>query len=84
MAAMFGGVALFAVSLSAFRRRTMGQFNRSRLVLAGILIAFVPLGAEIPAIAALTLLAGTLVAYLVYEVRATGDNRSRIRTELRH
>ena len=82
--ALFGGVVLYLVALSAFRRRNMGQFNRGRLVLAGLLVAFIPVATRIPAVSSLAVLTAALVGFLAVEVRSSGEARSRIRAELRH
>ena len=38
-----GGVALYLVALSAFKRRNYGSFNYPRLVAAAVLVALMPL-----------------------------------------
>lgn len=83
-AALFGGVAIYFLALSAFRRRNVGSFNRARLWLAALLIVCIPIAVRFPAIYALALLATILVSYVVYEVRSHGEDRTKIRTELRH
>ena len=83
-AALYGGVAIYFLALSSFRRRNVGSFNRSRLWLAGLLIVLIPVAVRFPAIYALGLLAAILVSYVVYEVSSHGEGRTQIRAELRH
>jgi low temperature requirement protein LtrA len=82
-AALLGGVAVYLAALSAFRRRNMGQFNRPRLWLSLGLVAMIPVATQIPAIGLLAVVALILMAFVVYEVRRHGENRAKIRTELR-
>jgi low temperature requirement protein LtrA len=51
--ALCGGVALYLVALSAFKRRNVGSFNRPRLVAAAVLVALAPIATAVPALAAL-------------------------------
>ncbi len=83
-AALFGGVAAYFLALSAFRRRNIGRWNRSRLALGVGLLLLIPVGTQIAAIWSLLTLAGVLIAYTTYEVRTHGEGRAQIRAELRH
>jgi low temperature requirement protein LtrA len=83
-AALFGGAALYLVALSLFRRRNIGEFNYPRLVISVVLLACIPVATRLPSIASLALVAGILAAFIAYEVRSHGEDRARIRTELRH
>lgn len=82
--ALFGGVAAYFLALSAFRRRNIGGWNRSRVVLGLGLLMLIPVGTQIAALWSVLILAGVLVAYITYEVRTHGEGRTRIRAELRH
>ena len=56
-AALCGGVALYLLALSAFKRRNVGSFNTPRLVVAAALLALIPLATGVPALVALALVA---------------------------
>ncbi len=69
-AILLGGPALFLLGESLFQWRTTGRANTRRLLLAGFLIALVPLGTQV---SALTLAVGATVllsALAAWEVRA--------------
>ncbi len=77
--ALCGGIALYLVAHILFRLRNVGSLNRQRLVTAVVLIAFVPLALELPALAALATVAGLCVALIVYETIRFADARDRVR-----
>ena len=52
-AALCGGIALYLLALSLFKRRNVGSFNNPRLVAAAVLAAFAPLATTVPALLAL-------------------------------
>jgi low temperature requirement protein LtrA len=83
-AALLGGTALYLLAHVAFRFRHIHNVNTRRLGLAVLLVAFVPLAVEIPALATSTILAVALTMLIVIETRSYGDARDRIRHELRH
>ena len=55
--ALCGGVALYLVALSAFKRRNIGSWNWPRLVAASSLAVLAPIATAIPALLALALVA---------------------------
>jgi hypothetical protein len=78
--AMYGGVAVYLLALVAFSFRCYRNLKIFRLVTAGIVVAVVPLVANLPALAALGVLAALLIALNATEmVRFAAD-----RAELRH
>jgi low temperature requirement protein LtrA len=77
--ALCGGVALYLLALSAFKRRNIGSFNRPRLVAAGLLVALAPLATAMPALVALALVAVVAVGLIAYEMVRYADARDRIR-----
>ena len=83
-AALLGGTALYLLAHVAFRWRNIHTLNRQRLVVAGVLVALIPLAVELPALASLALLAVVLVALVVYETVRFGEARERLRTRLLH
>ena len=83
-AALLGGTALYLLAHVAFRWRNIHTLNRQRLVVTGVLVALIPLAAELPALASVALLAAVLVALVVYETVRFGETRERLRTKLLH
>jgi low temperature requirement protein LtrA len=81
---LYGGVAVYLLGHLGFRLRNVGSVNRPRAVVA-VLLLIAPLGVQyLPALAALAVLAGTLVAMLAYEVVHLAEARARVRAELAH
>jgi low temperature requirement protein LtrA len=83
-AALMGGTAMYLLAHVGFRYRHIHTVNTRRLGLAVLLVAFVPLAVEIPALVTLTVLAVALALLIVIETRSYGDARDRVRHELRH
>jgi low temperature requirement protein LtrA len=77
--ALCGGVALYLLALSAFKRRNVGSFNYSRLVAAAVLIALTPIATQLPALLSLGLVAVVTCTLIAYEVRRYAEARERIR-----
>jgi low temperature requirement protein LtrA len=78
-AALCGGVALYLVALSAFKRRNIGSFNRPRLTAATVLVALAPVATTISALASLAFVALIASGLIGYEVRRYAPARDRIR-----
>ena len=79
--ALYGGTTLFLLGQVAFKRRTWGQITVRRLVVAALVCALIPVANQIPALAALALLAAVLVALIASEVFRYADLREQIRHE---
>jgi low temperature requirement protein LtrA len=79
LGALYGGVALFLLAQSAFKFRTWRRVTVRRLVVAGLLLALIPPLSEVPALGALALLAGVLVAMITSEAKRYAEARERIR-----
>jgi low temperature requirement protein LtrA len=79
--ALLGGTALYLLGHVAFRYRHIRTVNTRRAVLAGALLAFLPVATEIPAIATLGALTVAAWVLIVLETRAYGENRTRVRRE---
>jgi low temperature requirement protein LtrA len=77
--ALLGGIAAYLLGLVAFRYRHVHTVNRRRLTLAIVLLVFVPLAAELPALATLTIATVLLWALIAYETRGYGEARDRVR-----
>ncbi len=82
--ALLGGAAMYLLAHVAFRWRNIHTLNRQRLVVAGLLVAFIPLAVELPALATAAILAGVSVALVAYETIRFGEARERLRRKLLH
>ena len=82
--ALFGGTAIYLWAHVAFRYRHVHTLNTRRLGLGVLLIAFIPLAVEIPALASVAALAAALAILIVVETRSYGEARERVRHEMRH
>jgi low temperature requirement protein LtrA len=80
--ALYGGAAVYLLAHVAFRLRNVRTLNRQRLGMAILLCALIPVGTEIPSLAALGLLVGLLAALIAYEAVRFSGARDRIRHEL--
>src|SRR4051794_2911877 len=77
--ALLGGVAIYLLAHVAFRFRHVHTINTRRLGLAILLLAFLPVAVEIPALATIAILAAALVVLIAEETRRYGDARARAR-----
>jgi low temperature requirement protein LtrA len=77
--ALLGGTALYLLAHVAFRMRNVHSLSGRRLVCALVLLALIPLGVTLPALATLGILAGLLVALISYEALRYADARERVR-----
>ena len=82
--AMCVGVAVYLLAHVAFRWRNVHTWNTHRTVAAVVLLAVVPVGWQVPALASLGLVAGVLVALVTYEVVRFGEAREQVRHRPRH
>jgi len=80
--ALLGGAALYLLAHVAFRLRNMRTLNRRRLVCAIVLLALVPAGTTLPALATLGVLAALLAALISYEALRYAEVRDRVRHQL--
>jgi low temperature requirement protein LtrA len=81
---LYGGVAAYLIGHLAFRLRNLGSLNRPRTVVAFLLL-LAPLAVRpLPALAALAVLAGVLVALIAFEVVRYADARAAVRAEAAH
>jgi low temperature requirement protein LtrA len=80
--ALFGGTTMYLLGHVAFRYRNVHTLNRHRLFVALLLLALIPLAVEIPALAALGLVAALLALLIAYEAIRFADARDRVRHEL--
>jgi low temperature requirement protein LtrA len=82
--ALLGGTALYLLAHVAFRYRHVHSLNSRRLGLAVLLVASLPLAAEIPALATAGALAAALTLLIAIETHSYGQSRERLRREARH
>lgn len=81
-AALLGGAAMYLLAHVAFRLRNMHSLSGRRLVCAIVLLALLPAGATLPALATLGILAAMLVALISYETLRYAEVRDRVRHQL--
>jgi low temperature requirement protein LtrA len=82
--AMYGGVAAYLIGHLGFRLRNVGSVNRPRAVVT-VVVLLAPLATgQLPALAALAVLAGVLVALIAFEVVRYADARAAVRAEAAH
>jgi low temperature requirement protein LtrA len=79
--AMYAGADLYLMSHVAFRYRIWHRVSWQRVVTVLIVLALVPLAAQLSALGAVALLAGVLVALIVYEAVTRSEFRERVRHE---
>ena len=77
--ALCGGVALYLLAHILFRLRNVRSLNRQRLVVVALLLALVPVAAEIPALATLATVAALCVGLISYEAIRFAEARDRVR-----
>jgi low temperature requirement protein LtrA len=81
LVAMFGGFALYLAALVAFRLRNVGSWNVQRIVVALLLLALIPVGTRIPALAALGVFTLVAVGLIAFEAVRFAELRERVRHE---
>jgi low temperature requirement protein LtrA len=79
-AALFGGTALYLAGHGAFWRRSAGYWKVWRMGGATLLVALVPVGAAVSALAALVGVVGLTAAIVVVETIVYAEARSAIRS----
>jgi low temperature requirement protein LtrA len=77
--ALCGGVGLYLLALSTFKRRNIGSFNYPRLVATAVLAGLAPLATVLPALLSLALVATVVTLLIGYEVARYAAARDRIR-----
>jgi low temperature requirement protein LtrA len=82
--ALLGGASMYLLAHVAFRLRNMRTLSGRRLLCAIVLLALLPAGTALPALATLGLLAALLAALIAYEALRYAESRERVRHELAH
>ena len=74
-----GGVALYLLALSAFKRRNVGSWNGRRLFVAVLLLAFWPIATRITALYALVVVTALACGLIAWEATRLSAARDRVR-----
>ncbi|CAM3970388.1 low temperature requirement protein A [Kibdelosporangium persicum] len=82
--AMYGGVSLFMFGYAAVAWRCIRTFKAQRVILGVVLLALVPLVANLPAMASLAVLTALMAGLIVYEWVKYRDLRDEIRHAEHH
>ena len=77
--ALLGGLALYLLAHVSFRYRHTHTINRQRILLACLLLAFLPVATEIPAIATVGTVTVAMWILIAYETRIYGESRGQVR-----
>jgi low temperature requirement protein LtrA len=79
--ALYGGVSLYLISHAAFKLRATHILSVQRLVAAAVVLLLVPIGAQLPALGALVILAAVVAGLVAWETFRFAEDRDRIRHE---
>jgi low temperature requirement protein LtrA len=77
--ALCGGLALYYLSHVAFRLRLARSFGPGRSTATIVLFALIPVALEVPALAALALVAAVCCSLIVYDVIRYREDRAQVR-----
>ena len=77
--ALCGGLSLYFLTHVAFRFRIARSFGRGRPVAAIVLFALIPVALEVPALAALALVAAVCCSLIVYDLMHYREERAQVR-----
>jgi low temperature requirement protein LtrA len=77
--ALCGGLSLYFLTHVAFRFRLARSFGRGRPAAAIVLLALTPAALELPALAALALVAAVCCSLIVYDVMHYREERAQVR-----
>jgi len=80
--AMCGGLALYLLAHVAFRLRNVHTWAPRRPVVAALLLATIPAGLELPALATLAIVTALMTVLIAYEAIRYADARDRVRHAL--
>jgi low temperature requirement protein LtrA len=77
--ALYGGVAIYLLGHLAFKWRVAHSLTSDRLVAAGAVLILIPIASLLPALVALLLVTGVMVAVITYETVHFAEHREQIR-----
>jgi len=80
--ALLGGAAMYLLAHVAFRLRNVRSLSGRRLVCAIVLLALLPAGTVLPALATLGILAAVLATLIAYEALRYAEARDALRHQL--
>jgi low temperature requirement protein LtrA len=80
--ALLGGTALYLLAHVAVRYRNVHTVNKHRLVCALLLLAFVPVAVEVPALVTVAFVAVALAVLIRLEAVRFAGSRARVRAQL--
>jgi low temperature requirement protein LtrA len=80
---LLGGIALYLLAHVALRLRIGGGLGRGRPIASVLLLGLVPVATEVPALAALGIVAAVCVALIAYEALRHREERAWIRSRRR-
>ncbi len=79
--ALCGGVAVYFLGHVAIRLRSVGTFNRQRLLVSALALALIPYVASVDALPALLTVVALVSALVAYEAIYQREARARVRAE---
>jgi hypothetical protein len=79
LVALYAGVALHLLGHVGFRRRNIGTWNPHRTLVAIALLILLPVAWQLPALAALAIVAGLLSLLVAYELWRFRSARDQVR-----
>jgi low temperature requirement protein LtrA len=79
--ALLGGMAAYLLAHVSFRYRHIHTINTRRMALAVLLLAFLPLATELPALATVAVVTVLTWLLIAYETHSYGESRQRVRRE---
>lgn len=77
--ALYGGVVIYLLGHLAFKWRIAHYLTVDRLVAAGALLVLIPVAGLLPALVALLVVSGVMVAMMVFETIHFAEHRDQIR-----
>ncbi|HKZ12337.1 MAG TPA: low temperature requirement protein A [Solirubrobacterales bacterium] len=77
--ALLGGIATYLLGLIAFRFRQNRTWNRNKLILSAVLLALIPVGTAIPALATLAIATALLALLVAFEHAGYDERRDALR-----
>jgi len=77
--ALVGGLAVYLLAHVAFRLRNVQSVNKQRLLLAALLLLFVPVADQPDAIVTMAIVTTAMVVLIAYEATHYAEARDQIR-----
>ncbi|MPZ62863.1 MAG: low temperature requirement protein A [Propionibacteriales bacterium] len=77
--ALYGGVVVYLLGHVAFKWCALHQLHTDRVVVAALLLVLIPVAAQVPALAALAIVAFLMMGMIGFETVVYAEHRERIR-----